>query len=125
MMNNPKWKPNAPVPSIVGPTPGECIVYVRSVQNIDPPSQYGGANFIVGLSYTVDADTPNGPLFGEVGVVPKTPRHPHPWIVVPLEVTTTDEQGNTKPVYPGTIINGKVYLLQSEDRYAAPCEGGV
>lgn len=125
MITRTPWKQVAPVPSLIAPIPGACMCRVIDVANVDPPSQYGGANYADAITYTVDVDTPNGPIFGAVGVIPKTPRWPRPWLVVPFEATSNATTGDPTAVLPCMVLNGRVYLLVSEERYAAPCDGGA
>lgn len=115
------WNQRAPVAAVHGPVPGECVCIVTHINNNDPNPQYGGANYADAISYKIDVDTPNGPLFDVDNVVPLD-RWPRPWIVDPLKIATGDPNtGITGPVYPCTVVNGRVYLLAKEDRHSEEC----
>lgn len=115
----------AGIPSLLAPIPGACAFKCNSVQSVDAPPGHGAANYAVGLSYTGDVDTPNGPLFGRSGVVPVSGRPPYPWLCDPLETYSVDEDGTVHGVYPAVVINGDVYLLTAERIHAEPCDGGA
>ena len=125
MITRTPWKQVAPVPSVIAPIPGGCMFTCRSVQSVDPPPGHGDANYAVGLSYTGDVDTPNGPMFDQAGVVPVAGRPEFPWLCDPLETYFVEEDGKVHGVYPAAIISGKVYLLCAERIHAEPCDGGA
>jgi hypothetical protein len=105
--------PLAPIPSLTSPTPGACVAKVRAPVNADPLSGYpSNVNYAVAWSYTVDVQTPNGMIGPFEGAIPSVPRAPYPWLVTAFPIGT---------LLPAVMVNGIIYLMLAEDRWAAPC----
>ena len=111
------WHEVRTQPSVTGAVPSACMIIVKRRINADPLSGYPSyVNVAAAFTYDVEVQTPEGPVdLNEANgnaMAPSVERWPAPWLV---------EGFATGTPLPGLILDGAVYLMDAEDRWAAPC----
>lgn len=115
-------RPLSPAPTLNGAAPGLCLLWIKDFENVDPPPGYPfGVGYASGISYTVQVQLPSGFTPEVSGVIPRTPRVPHPYLVQAFDIPDSSSDTVPKFLLPGAILNGTVYLLCSEIDYRKSC----
>jgi len=117
----PKVLQTAAVPDISGQVPGLVLLAILDFENVDPPPGYPmDVGYAAGISYTVAAQTPNGLVSEQAGVIPSVPRAPQPYLIRAFPIPQSSDQ-EARFIYPGAVCNGVIYLTIAEDWYSEEC----